>query len=108
MPVRSTRRRYLWIHLETDATLDADSLSNVIDAKIHYLYGVKGAVEMNLRLIEYIPDGKSAIIRCNHNRLNEMRAVLAHISDIHGEPARIDVLRVSGTIKSLKKHINQS
>ena len=108
MPVRSVRRRYLWIHVETDDSLDAGSLNKVIDAKIHYLYGVKGAVEMNLQFIEYIPEGKTAIIRCNHNRLNEMRTVLAHISDIHGEPARIDVLRVSGTIKSLKKHINQS
>ena len=88
--------------------LDADSLNNVIREKIHYLYGVKGAVEMNLRLIEFNPDEKNAIIRCNHNRLNEMRTVLAHILDIHGEPARIDILCISGTIKSLKKHINQS
>ena len=108
MPVRSTRRRYLWIHLETDAMLDADSLNKVIEEKIHYLYGVKGAVEMNLQLMEYNPDEKYGIIRCNHNQLNEMRAVLAHISDIHGRPARIDVQLVSGTIKSLKKHINES
>jgi RNase P/RNase MRP subunit POP5 len=104
MPVRSVRRRYLWIHIETEAVIDAESLNKEIDAKIHYLYGVKGAVEMNYRLIDFFQDGSYAILRCNHNRLNEMRAALAHISAISEKPTRIDVLRVSGTIKALRKH----
>ena len=104
MPVRSVRRRYLWVHIETSAKLDSSSLNNVIEAKIQYLYGVKGAVEMNFRLIEFFPEDYNVIVRCNHVMLTELRAALAHITDIAGEPARFDVLRVSGTIKSLKKH----
>lgn len=84
--------------------LDSSMLNRVIDAKIQYLYGVKGAVDMNYRLIEFFPDGYNAIVRCNHLTLTELRAALAHITDIAGEPARFDVLRVSGTIKSLKRH----
>ena len=87
--------------------LDHSMLNRVIDAKIHYLYGVKGAVDMNYRLIEYFPDGYNAIVRCNHVMLSEIRAALAHITDIAGEPARFDVLRVSGTIKSLKRHFQE-
>ena len=104
MPVRSVRRRYLWVHIETSVELDPSMLNRVIDAKIQYLYGVKGTVDMNYRLIEYFPDGYNAIVRCNHVTLTELRAALAHITDIAGEPTRFDVLRVSGTIKSLKRH----
>ena len=88
--------------------LNHSLLNKVIDAKIQYLYGVKGAVDMNYRLIEYLPDGYNAIVRCNHDMLSELRAALAHITDISGEPARFDVLRVSGTIKSLKRHFHPS
>ena len=84
--------------------LDSSMLNRVIDAKIQYLYGVKGEVDMNYRLIEFFPDGYNAIVRGNHVTLTELRAALAHITDIAGEPARFDVLRVSGTIKSLKQH----
>jgi len=104
MPVRSVRRRYLNLHIEAER-LSEDSLNRVIESKIHLLYGVKGAVEINYKLIDYIPDENRAIIRCNHNRLNEMRVVLAHITEAEKRPCRIDVTLVSGTIKSLRKHL---
>jgi RNase P/RNase MRP subunit POP5 len=104
MPVRSVRRRYLWIHIETPNELYHELLHRLIEDKIHFLYGVKGAVDVNFRLIDYLFKDHDAIIRCNHSRLNEMRAALAHITRIDDDPCRIDVKRVSGTIKSLKKH----
>lgn len=87
--------------------LDSNKLNKVIDAKIQYLFGVKGAVDMNYRLIEFFPEGNNVIVRCNHVMLTELRAALAHITDISGAPARFDVLRVSGTIKSLKRHFQR-
>ena len=104
MPVRSVRRRYLWTYIESETDHIEDTVHKAIEDKIHFLYGVKGATEMNYRLIEFYPETQNLIIRCNHNRLNEMRAVLAHISEINGAPIRIDVKLVSGTIKTLKKN----
>ncbi len=78
----------------------------MIEDKIHFLYGVNGFVEMNYRHIEFFPDKKDAIIRCSHNKLNEMRATLASIKEADGNPCRVDVKLVSGTIKALKKRIS--
>lgn len=103
MPVRSVRRRYLLISIESDILLSFTSLNNVVENEILYLYGVKGIVGLGYRMIEYDPEESTAIIRCFHNKLNELRLVLAHIFEIQGKPARIDVKRVSGTIKSLKR-----
>jgi ribonuclease P/MRP protein subunit POP5 len=104
MPVRSVRRRYLWSHIESEKNHREDIVHKAIEDKSHFLYGVKGTTELNYRLIEFHPEEQNLIIRCNHNRLNEMRAVLAHISEINGVPVRIDVKLVSGTIKTLKKN----
>jgi len=103
MPVRSVRRRYIWAHIESETDHTESSVYKAINHTIHFLYGVKGATEMNYRLIEFYPEEQNLILRCNHNRLNEMRAVLAHISEINDTPVRIDVKLVSGTIKTLKK-----
>jgi len=72
---------------------------------VHFLYGVTGTTEMNIRVIEWNDEKQAAIVRVNHNRLNEMRAVLAHMSEIGGSEVRVDVVRVSGTIKTLKSKI---
>jgi RNase P/RNase MRP subunit POP5 len=89
--------------VETEASLNKDKLQEKIEAKIYYLFGVKGAVDTNYSFIKFFPKLNDAIIRCNHNRLNNMRVAMAHISEINGEPARLDVKMVSGTIKTLEK-----
>ena len=91
--------------MDTEGSLDIETLDTSIESKINFLYGVNGAVEINYRLIEFL-DSNDSIIRCNHTRLTQMRTALAHISEIQGKPARIDVKLVSGTIKALKKKIS--
>ena len=105
MPVRSVRRRYLWVHIESESSISEEAALKAVEDKIHFLYGVKGASEINHRLIEFYPEAQNLILRCNHNRLNEMRTILAHISEIKGTDVRLDVERVSGTIKTLKKNM---
>lgn len=82
-------------------------LSHVISDKIHLLYGVKGAAETNYRMIEYNQQHRQGIIRCNHDRLTETRAALAHITAINGAPVSVQVITVSGTIKSLRKRLTE-
>jgi len=108
MPVRNVRRRYLalYIHGETDIS-EAD-LHRAISDKIHFLYGVKGAAETDLKMIEYDPKLRQGIIRCNHDRLTETRAALAHITAIDDAPVAIQVVTVSGTIKTLRKRLEES
>ena len=91
------------INIKSESSLSEEQVERAITAKIHFLYGVKGADELNYRLIDYYPDEQNLIIRCNHDRLNEIRAVIAHISEINGNKVRMDVNLVSGTIKTLKR-----
>ena len=105
MPVRDVRRRYIYAKVNSEESIEESIFRSAVDEKIHFLYGVTGATAMNMRVIEWDDEDQAAIVRVNHNRLNEMRAVLAHISEIGGAEVRVDIKRVSGTIKTLKSKI---
>jgi len=105
MPVRNVRRRYIYAEVESDRDVSESIFHSALDEKVHFLYGVTGATAMNIRVIEWDDQNQAAIVRVNHNRLNEMRAAIAHMSDIGGVEVRVDIKRVSGTIKSLKSKI---
>ncbi len=108
MPVRNVRRRYLAIQVHGDAEISEADLHRAIKDKIHFLYGVKGAAETDYRMIEYDQQLMQGIIRCNHDRLTETRATLAHITAINDAPVAIQVVTVSGTIKTLRKRLEES
>lgn len=108
MPVRNHRRRYLAIRVYSDHSHSEEELANAIEEKIRFLYGVKGSSDTRFRMIEYSREEGRGIVRCSHDMLTEMRATLAHVSAIGDKPASIQVLRVSGTIKSLRRKTAQS
>jgi len=108
MPVRNVRRRYLALQVYSEADLSEADMSRAISDKIHFLYGVRGTAETDYRMIEYNQRHGQGIIRCNHDRLTETRAALAHITAINGAPLSVQVITVSGTIKSLRKRLTES
>ena len=105
MPVRDVRRRYIYAELESKANITEPLFISALFEKVHFLYGVTGTTAMNIRVIEWDDEKQAAIVRVSHIRLNEMRAALAHLSEICGAEVRVDIRRVSGTIKTLKSKI---
>lgn len=107
MPVSRARRRYLAFRVHGGERVSQSEMWSVISSEVRYLYGVKGSAEADTRLIEYDPDTMLGILRCSHNYLREVRAALARVTEIGGGVASIRVLRVSGTIKTLREKIRQ-
>jgi len=105
MPVRDVRRRYLYVEVESEERFTEHQFRFALEDKIHFLYGVTGATAMNMRVIEWDDEKQAAIVRVNHLKLNEMRTALVHMSEVGRAEVRVDVRRVSGTIKTLKSKI---
>ena len=105
MPVRDVRRRYLYVKVSSGGTFAEEQFNNALYDKVHFLYGVTGASEMNLRPIEWDDTEQAAIVRVNHTMLVQARAAIAHIKEISDTEVRLDVARVSGTIKTLKSKL---
>jgi len=53
MPVRNVRRRYIYAEVESERDVSESLFSSALDEKVHFLYGVTGATEMNIRVIEW-------------------------------------------------------
>jgi RNase P/RNase MRP subunit POP5 len=103
MPVRGTRRRYLAFKVQGGEGFDQSEVWSTAVSSLRYLYGVKGGAEADLRLIEYDAERGVGVLRCNHNYLTEVRASLALVTRIGDVEVSIQVLRVSGTVKTLRE-----
>jgi RNase P/RNase MRP subunit POP5 len=102
MPVRSIKRRYLKFFLTSDLEIKSSSFLKAIQNSLIRLFGVKGLLDSNLKLITYDEKNGVGIIRCNHTSTRLVRAAIAMITHIESTPISIHVMKSSGTIKSLK------
>lgn len=102
------RRRYLRIAVRGDNSFVYKDIAEAIQRSVLDLYGVEGLSLAEPKLIDFDDEGRSGILRCNHLQLDNVRAALAHVTSIEGTAAAIQVLNISGTIKSLKRKTTPS
>ena len=100
---RRERRRYLEIKVETEQPVNERALMDVVWDAVLQLFGEYGASQANLTLIDYDPQKGCAVVRCSNKALEMVRASVASITKIDEKPVAMHVLRVSGTLKSLRR-----
>lgn len=97
------KRRYLALQVEGKQFINERDLMDAIWKALLQLFGEYGASQARLALIEYSSQNKYAIVRCLNKALEMVRASIASITKINAKPTVIHVLRVSGTLKALRK-----
>ena len=109
-PSLRERRRYLLFEVLCEREIDRRELLKEIWDSLYSLYGDVGASESKVWLIEYhnhnhkreaanSSSGGVGILRCAHNKVEEVRASLACIHSINDARIGIRVIKISGTIK---------
>lgn len=99
------RRRYLALKVEGEKPSSERDLVRAIWNSILQLFGEYGASQTNLYLVEFNPEDGYAILRCSHKTVDMVRAAIATITRVNEKPVAIHVVRVSGTLKSLRKKL---
>lgn len=99
------RKRYLALKVESEDPLSERDLIRTIWDSILQLFGEYGASQTNLYLVEFNPKNGYAILRCSHNVVDMVRASVVAITRVNEKPVAIHVLRVSGTLKALRKKL---
>ncbi len=107
MPIRRESFRYLLLKIipKDNIELDKEKLHSALLNSILTLFGEMGLVESKFKLLIFAQEKNLAIARCAKNFLNNFRAAIALITNLNSEPALIFIVRVSGTIKSIKKQV---
>lgn len=97
------KRRYLALQVVGEQSINERDFMAAIWKAFLQLFGEYGASQARLRLIEYNSQKKYAIVRCLNEALEMVRASIASITEINDKRTVILVLRVSGTLKALRK-----
>ncbi|MBS7621710.1 Rpp14/Pop5 family protein [Candidatus Bathyarchaeota archaeon] len=103
-----TRRRYLALKIDAAEKFEQKVFLDALWSAILRLYGEYGASKTGLTLIDYNTEKGIAIIRAAHTEVEKVRAAIATITEINGNPAAVHVLFVSGTLKVLHRKIGIS
>ena len=101
IPVRQYRRRYLLVDL-FEGDISGSELFQALKEKMIQLYGAKGLSEASIKLIDFDSEYRTTIIRCNHKSIRKTRATIALLTSFNSQPLTLNVIKASGTIKSLK------
>ena len=97
--------RYLVFEVIASADFSYDDLVKSVWFTLLSFLGELGASRCEIRFIRNLYDAKRkrGVIRCAHNRIEEVRASLSLVKRIGNACAIIRVLGVTGTIKSARK-----
>jgi RNase P/RNase MRP subunit POP5 len=100
------RQRYLTIHIITDHPLPSEvEFRNAIWNQLQLLYGELGVSRIGFWVVLYHPPLQAAIVRCQHDQVQALRAALASITEVTTTPVLFYVKGVSGTIRKAKTFI---
>jgi RNase P/RNase MRP subunit POP5 len=103
--MRSVRRRYLLVQVESSETFDESEFIQGIWRMMYQLFGEYGASQTGLYKIVYDSSKRIAILRCHLNALNMVRAVITAITKINDKQVVLRVLALSGTLRALRKKL---
>jgi RNase P/RNase MRP subunit POP5 len=102
------KKRYIAFEFRSPSSgsMDSESLKRAIyDAGLRF-FGEYGMSFAALKLVEYFPDKKIGLIRCERSKLDEVLGFLALIDSLNGKQARLVALSSSGTMKSIHDRLD--
>jgi len=100
---KRVRRRYLALKVVCEQSVNGHDVMGAIWNAVLQLFGEYGASQANISLIEFNPQKNCAVVSCSHNALEMVRASVASVTEMNEKSAVIHVLRVSGTLRALRK-----
>lgn len=97
------KRRYLAVKAESKEPIQGKEVLDAVWSALTQLFGEYGASQSELAFIHDYKQKGYFILRCSRRALPMVKASIASITEIGEKPATIHVLRVSGTLKALRK-----
>lgn len=104
-PTLRETARYMVFEIISNKEVGLQDFVDALWASSLALFGEAGASRFSLWVPQNLYDAgrKRGIVKCSHLSVENVRAALAAVRQIAGEPAAIRVLGTTGTILSAKK-----
>ena len=96
--MKDERFRYLAVRIHSDEPVEKEDFVREIWSSAYSLFGDLGVSKMNLKVVRY--NYPYAVVRCTHTSVKMLRAVLGCVKEVKNQEICLQVLGVSGTIKT--------
>ena len=106
--IKLVRKRYLALRVECEKFLDHKAVLDAVWNSVLGLFGEVGCSQAGLYLVHFDEKTNYTVLRCSHKALPMVRAAITSITKIGNQPAAIHVLRVSGSLKALRKKVTST
>ncbi len=107
LPTLRDKKRYIAFEVASPQIITKQELTHEILSSTIALFGDSGCAEIAPRLISF--DGRYGIVRCAREKMPQVRAALACITNAKVVRVSIQVLGISGTIKgAMEKFIQKT
>jgi RNase P/RNase MRP subunit POP5 len=100
------KQRYLALKIESVESFEEEDVKDAVWSAVTQLFGEYGASQVGLFLVQYDRQRKEAVLRCSHKALERVHASIASVTKIGDKPVAMHVLRISGTLRALKKKLD--
>ncbi|MBR9706813.1 MAG: hypothetical protein GOV15_00055 [Candidatus Diapherotrites archaeon] len=102
LPTLKPRKRYLEFVIESSDTFDKKEVHLALNRSLMGFLGQVGFADAGLQLIEFDEKVKVGVLQCALSQICLVRSGLLFFNGVNGVPARVRVLSVSGTLKTLR------
>jgi len=102
---RRVKQRYLALKIESVESFEDEDIKDAVWNAVTQLFGEYGASKAGLFLVQYDRQRREAVLRCSHKALPMVHASIVSVTKIGDKPVAMHVLRVSGTLRALKKKL---
>jgi len=96
------RRRYVATVVEGSRTFAERDIFDAVWTSLVQLFGEVGASQAELYLVEYDEEKGRVTFRCSHKSLEMTKASIAATTEVANQKASLRMIRVSGTLRSLR------
>ena len=99
------KKRYIAFELRGPQT-EEENLKRAIYSEGLRFFGEYGMSFAAIKLVEFFPDKRIGLIRCERSKLDEVLGFLALIDSLNGKQTRLMALSSSGTMKSIHDRLD--
>ena len=100
-------RRYVLFQVVCDFELTDQQFHEALDDSVRRYFGEVGFSRIDPKIVEFDTESSTGIVSCERGAASELESAMTLISKHSEKPLIVLVLRVSGTVKGVRRGVGR-
>ena len=109
IPTLREKKRYVAVRIISEETITYEELEKAFWETLHKVFGHVGSAYFSVWILKdtFNENKKFFIIKCNHLSLPFVLSTLGFIKQINNKKVTFEIVKISGTIKSIREFLTK-